>query len=219
MLGRGHATKAEHETFKRRYLAERIPHVWGTEAPTRCTYCNRKFGPKAGDVCPARRKPGRWKMHCSRAWMHAQYPTEIPKVRTATWIRQQMAEIEQRARYRTLDGPKRGKYRMTYTCPSEEAWWKFSREARRYRRLLSQWWALPASETTRALAGEGSGWPDRWGGVLTRGRNKLIKQVRETQHRTVRDGETVYTFYADAQIPDPTNKYRTIPLFHDEATP
>jgi len=190
-------TRAECREFETSWLVDRIGHEFAG-SPSRGKHCERKYGRNAGRLCPKRRKPGRWRLHCRRALLAAQYPHEIPK-RDAAWLLTEIREIERQSKYLRYSDKRHA------TMPSEEAYWKFSRDARRYRRYLAQWWTLSA--VSRVVENERT--PDRWGPIFTRGRNKLIKRVQAEQVNEIRDGGTVYTFY-----PDATNRGQ--PLFTEE---
>lgn len=113
---------------------------------------------------------------------------------------EQITELTRTAKDRRIVQKRGRQYEQSYTCPDEQAWWKYSRDARRYRAYLRLWWTLPASETSYALRGLSNGYSSRWEGLFTRGRNKLIAKVRETQRHELREGETIYTFYPDARV-------------------
>lgn len=191
-------TKADTDKHQRDYLRERMPHRWGTEAPTVCTRCGRKYSRHTGaERCKQRRKPNRWRVHWRRALTRDQVRRSDPAGEAPTTGRAILRAIERcEHAAKGLSDERAGRY---LRFEDEQAWWKFSRPARRYRRLLALWWRLPAAETTRALAGTSGGHPDRWAGGFTRGRRKLVEQVRKTQARTVQHGPTTYTFYAHAQ--------------------
>jgi hypothetical protein len=125
--------------------------------------------------------------------MHrAQYPPQPPIKRDGAWILNELRELERWAKDLRYDssGHRRPVYRT-----DEGQWWKFSRDARRYRKLLAEWWALPNNQV-RAMPTPAT--PDRWSGTWTRKRNELIKRAKTEQRREYRDGECTYTLYPNA---------------------
>lgn len=179
-------TQAEYHTFKAKYLRERMPHRWAdpTSIRTTCTTCGAKYTAvrAAGQRCPKRRRPNRYRIHLQRAWLA--WRAERPKAPTmdGKGILAQLETIEEETK------------RAAWQTPHDDRWWKYSREARRYRRLMCAWWALPASETSRALdgrqtsgGGDGLGW-------ITAGRNRLLKQARASGQRVLTIKGCTYTF-------------------------
>jgi len=176
-------TKAEYDSFKHQWLLERMAHTWSDEASvTRCTLCGAKYSSTTYKrLCKKRRKPNRWRMHFSRAVLHAQYPPEKPVTRDAGWIVAQLAEIR-----REVSRDERFETDLRF--------WKYHRLARRYRRLMREWWQLPTVQVVPLTPNH-----DTFGADLTRRRNKLLRQVQANQSRTVKDHNCVYTFKADAR--------------------
>lgn len=176
-------TTAERTQWEKDWLRQRMPHIWADPTSTRttCTICHAKYTltRAAGQRCPKRRKPNRWRMHLQRAWVD--WHAEKPKAPTmdGKGILAQLRELEAETRRSTAD----------------DRWWKYSREARRYRRLMSAWWMLPASQTTLALADEtrGKGGDADRSGWITAGRNRLVKRARENQQLILQVKGCTYT--------------------------
>lgn len=165
--GRRLSPNAERAQWEKRYLRERMQHHWAPAAdPTACTCCGLKYTLHRSDqACPQRRRPNRYRIHMARAWCRAK--AEIPQrpAMDGPGILAQLRAIEAEIKHTTGD----------------DRWWKYSREARRYRRLLAAWWQLPARETTAALGPElrAATEPSRTGWI-TAGRNKLLKRAAST---------------------------------------
>lgn len=84
-----------------------------------------------------------------------------------------------------------------------DVWNVTAPEAIRYRELVKAIWALPASDFTAAYYhGDGINTHDAPSklGWLTRGRNKLIARVRLSGERIIKDGQTTFRFYDDAEV-------------------
>jgi hypothetical protein len=189
----GHWNKAERDAFEQRWLLQRMAHTWSTDdAPCRCTGCGAKYGPgNAVRRCKARKKPNRWRMHLRRAMNHARYPAAPPIVRNAEWIKTQLANIEHEVKWtKGTDHP---------------SFWKYHRLARRYRRLMRDWWQLPSAEVQKLIFRESFD-RDAYAGTFTRKRNQLLATVAKTQRRTIQDEGCTYTFNPDAQ-------WKGLPLF------
>jgi len=191
-------TKRETDAFTREWLSatHRQGHQWTVNNP-RCTACGRKYGPGAGALCHARKKPTHWRLHLNRALMRAQYPPTIP-VLDAGWILQELASIRYALKHCTL--------------PIDDRFWKYHKLARRHRMLLRRWWQLPGEQRP----GTESGYPaDHWSSILTRDRNKLLKQVRASGCPIVQVQGCTYRFKPDAFT---YGEHGTrVPLFTDEA--
>lgn len=191
------ATKAEQDEHRRQWLAERIGHSWAVEGKftedKRCTHCQRKYGKAAGLLCPKRKKPNRWRLHWSRAWRGRDRTFEKSEWTSGTWILKQIRVCEQCIKNRQVD--------LTWNRPSINAYddrhWKYLRLFRYHRRLMRTWWALPASETSRALSGAADGFGRVNDGWITRGKNRLLAEARRqgTLHLVI--GETHYHLNAD----------------------
>lgn len=88
--------------------------------------------------------------------------------------------------------------RVTY--PDEQTFWKFSRSARRYRRLMKDWWNLPAAALRSVPISTVRTGRDTWSSI-PRKRAALIAQVQRTGRAIVVDGGCTYRFYPDARTP------------------
>jgi hypothetical protein len=183
-----------YSTFKAQWLRERMGHVWTNTSPTVCMHCGAKYSARTGpQVCRKRRKPNRWKVHAHRAYIRAQCGQK-PVKRDGTFILTQIQDLERNAKQQLYDS--RGTARGAYVrIEDEQRWWKYSRDARRYRKLLSAYWALPTHELPPATGG--ASWPSSaW---LTRGRRQLLKEAKQKQVRTLHKDGCVYTFYPHAR--------------------
>lgn len=191
-------TSKEIQLFQRRWLFERMPHDWDDAAPTRCRRCGVKFGPQAAKrICPKRRKPNRWRMHCQRAMytLRQQRPQDLHT--PAWWLRELSAIRGEVKRIPELqpDHPRYG------------AFWQYHKLARRYRRALREIWRVPGP-----LATSDDLPPDTFGGAVTRRRNALLREARETQRAVIRVKGCTYTFHVDAV-------FEGRPLFTGEEAP
>ena len=199
-------TKREEDNFKKRWLRERMPHQWSTDAPTRCIRCGVKFSAKSGVLqharaCPKRRRPNRWRMHLDRALMAAKYnpegcPAHLGTPGTAQYYLQQLAEVRHAIKRIPELQPDHSRF---------DQYWKYHRLARRHRRALRELWNLPAQPPI-----PDTNPPDKWAGQITRQRNELLKEARRTQARQIRRAGCTYTFAAGAT-------FEGRPVFSEEA--
>jgi len=182
-------TQADRNAFERDYLRTRMPHIWqDATGDLTCYHCHVRYTAHraAGQRCPKRHKPNRWRVHLRRAWTRENATRRIAPKMDGPGILAQLQTIEQ------------GIHRPSTL--HDDRWWKYNREARRYRRLMSAWWALPSAETSRALCGhrdEGRAPSTGW---MTTGRNRLIKQARETGQRTFVVKGCTYTLFDGAFV-------------------